>query len=535
MSGALLANEKLEVQTDSTKCAFGKWLNGDQCKHFRTTWPEFDAAMKRVVEHHEELHESAIKITDAADHEAKVRIYETATEPALEQVARCFGEVIALEEEIIEAGRHAHRVFESETLPAPAETQAALKALQHKAVTDLTGMKQANAVFASKTKPALQEVRMLLGQIAESTHTAAAAQNTGIQTKASRTRTAVGVVGVIAIVVGIFLALFIARSIIKVLTRIVSGLNEGADQVDDAAKQVSSASQQLAEGASEQASSLEETSSALEEMAAMTRTNAENAKEANNLSGQARDAARNGDTTIHRLNEAMTAINDSSGQISKIIKVIEEIAFQTNLLALNAAVEAARAGEHGKGFAVVADEVRNLAQRAAQAARETTGLIEDSVNKAKEGTDVAGEVGKALGAIVGDVTKVTDLVDGISKASDEQAQGVDQVNTAVSQMDKVTQQNASGAEESASAAEELAAQATAVKSMVQELSALVGGASSERTSSTNPSGNTSIKRRLNVEVAHQQKEPEPVSAKVSHPAQPSNEFMSLDEKKMKDF
>ena len=286
---------------------------------------------------------------------------------------------------------------------------------------------------------------------------------------------------VVAVIVGILLAFFITRGITKPLNRIIFNLNEGSDQVNAAAGQVASASQELASGASEQASSLEETSSALEEMAAMTRTNAENSRQANELSGQARTAAENGDRTMHQLNDAMAGINESSVQISKIIKVIEEIAFQTNLLALNAAVEAARAGEHGKGFAVVADEVRNLAQRAAQAARETTGLIEDSVNKAKEGTEVASAVGKALGAIVGDVTKVTELIDGIAKASEEQAQGVDQVNMAVSQMDQVTQQNAANAEESASAAEELSAQAESVRGIVAELAAMVTGGSGRST------------------------------------------------------
>ncbi len=307
------------------------------------------------------------------------------------------------------------------------------------------------------------------------------AQNSVAALKSASLITVTGLI--LAAIIGVVVAIVIARGIMRpfhnifkglktfstaelnatgeTFRRITDGLTEGVAQVNDAAGQVSSASQQLAEGASEQASSLEETSSALEQMAAMTRTNAANAKEANELAATAHTAAEQGDKT-------MTAINESSDQISKIIKVIEEIAFQTNLLALNAAVEAARAGEHGKGFAVVADEVRNLAQRAAQAAKETTGLIENSVNKSREGAE-------AIKAIVGGVAKVTDLINGIAKASDEQALGVEQVNTAVAQMDKVTQQNASGAEESASAAEELSAQAAATKGLVDELIVLVQG------------------------------------------------------------
>lgn len=243
--------------------------------------------------------------------------------------------------------------------------------------------------------------------------------------------------------------------------RIIEGMNESVAQVADASSQLSSTSQQLSTGATEQAASLEEVSSSLEEMAAMTRANAENAKQANTFVTEAHQAASDG-------NQTMVEINEASGQISKIIKVIEEIAFQTNLLALNAAVEAARAGDHGKGFAVVADEVRNLAQRAAQAAGETTGLIENSVNKAREGTE-------ALQGIVDGVAKATELVNNIAQASQEQTQGVDQINSAVSQMDRVTQQNASAAEESAAASEEMAAQSSSAKGFVDELVQMVKG------------------------------------------------------------
>ncbi len=293
--------------------------------------------------------------------------------------------------------------------------------------------------------------------------------------QAASSMTLISVVIGVAVLLGVAIPVIIIRRLSGVLGRLAGDLDNGADEVRSAAAQVASSSQSLAAGACEQASSLEETSSALEQLAAMTRTNAENAKQSKVLSDEARTAAEGGNETVVQLNSAMTAINDSAGEISKIIKVIEAIAFQTNLLALNAAVEAARAGEHGKGFAVVADEVRNLAQRAAGAAKETTGLIEQSVLKAQEGSRVAGSVAGSLGEIATNVASVSDLVTDIAKASSEQALGVEQINTAVSQMDNVTQQNAAGAEESASASEQLSGQSEMVKSMVSDLAAVVGG------------------------------------------------------------
>jgi methyl-accepting chemotaxis protein len=297
---------------------------------------------------------------------------------------------------------------------------------------------------------------------------------------------------IVAIVIGVALAYFITSAITKPVNKIIEGLTDSSDQVASASGQISSSSQSLAEGSTEQASSLEETSSALEQVSGQVRLNADNANQASSLARDTRDAAEKGAQTMADMIGSMKAINKSSEEIAKIIKVIEEIAFQTNLLALNAAVEAARAGEHGKGFAVVAEEVRNLAQRSATAAKDTAALIEDAVKRASEGSEMANRSGAALNGIVESVKKVTDLVTEIAAASSEQAQGVDQVNTAVSQMDKVTQQNAAAAEETAAASEELNAQADRLKDMVNDLVGLVEGSSGSRSSS--PAHHVEIKR-----------------------------------------
>jgi methyl-accepting chemotaxis protein len=245
-------------------------------------------------------------------------------------------------------------------------------------------------------------------------------------------------------------------------------VTESVAQVSSASCQIAEGSQSLAQGASEQASSLEEVASSLEEMAAMSKENAENAGQAKSLSDGARTSAERGNEAMVRMNDAIGRIKDSSDETAKILKTIDEIAFQTNLLALNAAVEAARAGEAGKGFAVVAEEVRNLAQRSAEAAKNTAAMIAGSVSNAQQGVDIAGEVDKILSEIVTGAGKVNELINDISTSVDEQSKGIEQLSSAVQQMDSLTQQNASNSEESASAAEELNNQAEELERMVGE-------------------------------------------------------------------
>ncbi|HLY18965.1 MAG TPA: methyl-accepting chemotaxis protein [Bryobacteraceae bacterium] len=315
--------------------------------------------------------------------------------------------------------------------------------------------------------PAAEGLRTIQTEILAAEKASVDAEN------ATSRQIALVLLGLCVVVAGAFVA--ITRGITRDLRRAAMHLSEGAGQVASAATQISSASQSLAQGSSEQAASLEETSSSSEEINSMARKNAENSRVAAEFTTQVDERVAAANATLDQMVASMTDINTSSEKVSKIIKVIDEIAFQTNILALNAAVEAARAGEAGMGFAVVADEVRNLAQRCAQAAKDTASLIEESMAKSHDGMARLDQVAGATRSITESAAKVKTLVDEVHLGSQEQARGIEQIAKAIVQMEQVTQKTAANAEESASASEELSAQAETMRAVVAELQALVGG------------------------------------------------------------
>ncbi len=482
-------NADLGVTTDPARCAFGKFLASSEYQNYSRNFPEFRSAIEACREPHDNLHCSAINIAaslaDGDDTEAN-RIYKEVTIHELDQIAANFGKAINAEDILIKGQDQAHDIFDNKTKPLLHATLGNLNEMKTEATNSVEGMIKANQIFAQQTTPALKKVQTLLKSARETVSGSVMTQDVMLNS-AQNTKAQVGIIGIIGIISGICLAFFIAVGIIRLLSTITTSLAMGASQTSSSASQVSNASQSLAQGASEQAEAVGQSSSSLQEMGSMISQMSKAASEANDLAGKARNDAITGSEAMERMSGAIVKIKTSADETAKIIKTIDEIAFQTNLLALNAAVEAARAGEAGKGFAVVAEEVRNLAQRSAEAAKSTADMIEESVQNSETGVTISTEVAESLAKIAEGSTQVNDLISQIALASQEQTQGISSITSGVSQMDQVIQSNAASSEESAAASEELSAQAEQLQSIVGNLSTLVGGSAghAQRRSSTN--------------------------------------------------
>ena len=413
-----------------------------------------------------------------------VNSFQLTQDPALAANAR--ESFLAMQKQVATIAQELKDAAElDESLADPEKAKLLAGILSH--VTVYLGSFDRIVDFSSQRRDVVAQLEKLAPQFAKKvanvrTSVSELQANIDRQAQASQKRDEALVLGLVlgGLVLGIFLAVIIGRNVTRPILRISESLRSDVDLTTTAAGQVTSASRSLAEGSSAQAAALEESSASLEEMAGMTRRNAENADTAKTLANQARAAADSGSNDMREMQVAMQAIQSSSNEISKIIKTIDEIAFQTNILALNAAVEAARAGEAGMGFAVVADEVRSLAQRSAQAAKDTATLIEESIARSGEGARKVDQVAAAIATIMGSVAEVTRIVQEVRDASQQQTQGIDQVSQAIAQMEKVTQTTAATAEESAAASEELNAQAEVSMTVVRELDALVGGGGARR-------------------------------------------------------
>lgn len=344
-----------------------------------------------------------------------------------------------------------------------------------KAALNAGAKQKALFIFNKEIVPSLNTISQIFDKIGKEYQNSLGSSLKTTNDSANSGKNIIMVVNVLSLIAATLLALFVPKNIAKSLNKIIDKMHESSMQVSSASDNLSSSSNQLAESTNQQASSLQQTSATLEESSSMVQQNNQNTQQAAILAKQTKDFASKSNAQMGEMMESMEELKKSSDEISKIIRVIEEIAFQTNILALNAAVEAARAGEAGSGFAVVAEEVRNLAQRSAKAAHDSAEIIESNIKLSDEGCNISKAVYESLNDIDLQAKKVSELLDEISVATNEQSQGIGQINKAISQMESVVQNNANTAVDNTSSSHQLSNQAGKLTEMVTELTMLVHG------------------------------------------------------------
>ncbi len=512
ISDGLINNLPFDVQIDPTLCRFGKWLASEECLSLTEQWPDFATQVAKIKQSHETLHTSAKLIQDEPLAQNKTRIFQQKTTPALTMVRTGITALITSETERVSGQSSARKTMNSETRVALEVIKGKMAGIVsygddkiEEAANKLTKMRRTQTTTINLTililiissgilgwrishgiaTPIAQAVELAIEIGQGDTSRRLENQNkdeTGLLTKAMNNmadnlEAKVNLADKIAdgdLTAEIALAsekdkLGLAlKTMTAKLKNIIDNIQRSTQEMESGASEIASASQDLAMGATTSAASLEEISASLTDINSKVADNASSAKTASERCISVQQAAQTAEASIGNMNTSMTHINEGSKDIEKVIKVIDDIAFQTNLLALNAAVEAARAGKHGKGFAVVAEEVRDLAGRSAKAARETSEMITESIQRANEGSSNLEEVNSSFGEISEGLVSIVGLIEDIARSSEDQAAGISEITEGTKQLDSTTQRNSATSEETAAAAEELSAVAGTLTGMTRQ-------------------------------------------------------------------